>query len=481
MSACPACHATVGDSDEFCEACGAELSPTAAAEVPMQEGAESPIELSAVIPQPNVPEVGEAGVNTSQPNDTAQHNVDSLKIADVDPADLSGTESTCRECGGVVDSDGYCGTCGARGAKRRDHFREQPAAWVAAVCDRGIRHTRNEDAMALAADAKPGSRAVLVVCDGVSSSVDSDQASLAAARAARDVLASSNSQGMGTGTSHIAAVVARLATAADAASAAVLEVTANAATTNSAAGQGDGPEPATNPASCTFVAAVLEQDLLVVGSVGDSRAYWIPDVGTATALTLDDSFSQMQIAAGVPRGEAESGPQSHAITRWLGADAPDHKPTTATMTLAEPGWLLVCSDGLWNYCSAAQDLADLVRQTSSMSPAAAEPMALASALVDWANAQGGQDNITAALARIGPVPAHPGAGSTASSSSGASALVGASAPSGASAQSGAPSPSGASAQSGAFSSGASASSPESPSSPASPSPVTTPEKEPRDG
>ncbi|MEP7036537.1 MAG: PP2C family serine/threonine-protein phosphatase [Actinomycetota bacterium] len=157
-----------------------------------------------------------------------------------------------------------------------------------------------------------------------------------------------------------------------------------------------------NPASCTFVAAVVEQSLVVVGSVGDSRAYWFPDSGLATALTVDDSFAQEQIASGVPRLEAETGPQSHAITRWLGVDAPDHTPTTASMKITEPGWLMVCSDGLWNYCSAASDLAELVRRTASPSSADAEPLALASALVDWANAQGGQDNITVALARLHP-------------------------------------------------------------------------------
>jgi serine/threonine protein phosphatase PrpC len=260
-----------------------------------------------------------------------------------------------------------------------------------------LRHTRNEDAVALAADAGPGSRAVLVVCDGVSSSLDSDLASLAAARAARDVLASSRSRGMGTGHSLVAAVVARVEAATDAASEAVLEVTSKASDVVAV-----GSPSVPNPASCTFVAAVLEQDLLVVGSVGDSRAYWLPDAGDAAALTLDDSYAQEQIASGVPRAEAEAGPQSHAITRWLGADAPGHRPTTAAMTLAEPGWLLVCSDGLWNYCSAAQDLAALVRQTSSTSPAAAKPLALAGALVDWANAKGGKDNITVALARIHP-------------------------------------------------------------------------------
>jgi serine/threonine protein phosphatase PrpC len=361
MTQCPTCHVAVATSEQFCEACGAELSPTVAAAEPAPTE-ESTQEMPA-------------------------------------PDDLAGTASTCQACGGEVSSDGYCGTCGARAPTLRDHFTEQPAPWVAAVSDRGIRHTRNEDAMALAADSEPGSRAVLVVCDGVSNSIDSDVASLAAARAARDVLGSSRSRGMGTTSALVGAVIARLEAATDAASEAVLQATR---TTKIQATSG-------NPGSCTFVAAVVEQDLLVVGSVGDSRAYWLPDEGTAIALTVDDSFAQEQISSGVPRAEAETGPQSHAITRWLGVDAPDHTPTTATMTLTEPGWLLVCSDGLWNYCSAAQDLAVLVQKTSSTTPAAAEPLTLAGALVDWAIAQGGQDNITVALARIHPlaVPSKP--------------------------------------------------------------------------
>jgi serine/threonine protein phosphatase PrpC len=372
MTACPACNATVEESEEFCEACGAELSPAGPASAQAATG-------SPLTEPPQAP----AG---SLPADS----------------DLAGTASSCPSCGGDVGLEGYCGTCGARAPKRRDHFSEQPAAWVAAVCDRGIRHTRNEDAMALAADAEQGSRAVLVVCDGVSSSVDSDLASLAAARAARDVLASSHSRGMGTGASRVAAVTARLGAAADAANEAVLEVTRNVRPDTKDERAALDIPLAASPASCTFVAAVIEQDLVVVGSVGDSRAYWIPDTGPAAALTLDDSFAQMQVSAGVPRGEAESGPQSHAITRWLGEDAPDHSPTTATMAVTEAGWLLVCSDGLWNYCSEAEDLAELVRKTSGASPGTPDPMALAEALVSWANAQGGHDNITAAVARILP-------------------------------------------------------------------------------
>ncbi len=358
VTQCPTCHAAVGAAEQFCEACGADLNPSAVPIEPPQ--AEATQEMPV-------------------------------------PDDLDGTASTCKACGGQVSTDGYCDTCGARAPRVRDHFTEQPAPWVAAVCDRGIRHTRNEDAVALAADAEPGSRAVLVVCDGVSNTTDSDVASLAAARVARDVLGSSRSRGIGTASSLLAAVVARLEAAADAASQAVLDVTKM---TKDVVREGNPVVP--SAASCTFVAAVVELDLLVVGWVGDSRAYWLPDAGAAIALTLDDSFAQEQVAAGVARADAESGPHAHAITRWLGVDAPDHTPATASMKLVEPGWLLVCSDGLWNYRSEAQDLAALVHKTASTSAADAEPLSLAGALVDWANAQGGQDNITVALARIHP-------------------------------------------------------------------------------
>jgi serine/threonine protein phosphatase PrpC len=145
------------------------------------------------------------------------------------------------------------------------------------------------------------------------------------------------------------------------------------------------------------VAAVVDGALIVVGSVGDSRAYWLGDTGAAVALTRDDSWAAEQIARGVPRSVAEQDKQAHSITKWLGVDAPDVTPTIVSWQPDGPGWLLVCSDGLWNYCSEAADLATLVH---SFAPPGADPVEVASALVSWANEQGGQDNITAALARL---------------------------------------------------------------------------------
>jgi serine/threonine protein phosphatase PrpC len=343
---CPKCASPVATGERFCEACGADLGPAAASGAPAS--------TASVVP----PDGGDA--------------------PEVTPV-------ACHECGGEVADDGYCTQCGAAAVSPRNHFTEQPAPWVAAVCDRGIRHVRNEDAVAVAAGPGAGDHAVLVVCDGVSSSTDSDVASLAAARAARDVLAALPGirAGDSVGT-RVATSTKALVAAANAANDAVIA--------NTTAGPG-------NPASCTFVAAVLDGAELTVGWVGDSRSYWLPDAAAPRLLTVDDSFAAEQIANCVPRAEAESGPQAHAITRWLGIDAPDHTPRTVSLDLDGPGWLLVCSDGLWNYCSEAQDIAALVADRARS--AGSEPLVLAGALVDWANAQGGQDNITVALARVG--------------------------------------------------------------------------------
>ena len=70
-------------------------------------------------------------------------------------------------------------------------------------------------------------------------------------------------------------------------------------------------------------------------------------------------------------------------------------PETGSLELSGPGWLLVCSDGLWNHLSGAE-LDTFVRATGS-----SDPMVVADALVDRANAGGGHDNITAVLARVG--------------------------------------------------------------------------------
>ncbi|WP_244932185.1 protein phosphatase 2C domain-containing protein [Nocardioides sp. W7] len=352
---CPTCGTTVAEDARFCEGCGTPLGGTAPA-------APTAAEIDALAP-------------ISAPTYRT-------------PAAPPPTPvRTCLSCAGKVGPDGYCEVCGTKAPSERDHFREAPASWVAGVCDRGIRHHRNEDAMALLASQTPGERAVLVVLDGVSNSIDSDVGSLAGARAAREVLRTPLPRGMGTPESRSAAVMKVLTEAAVAANAAVIATT---------------DPSSTNPASATYAVAVLEGSMLAHANIGDSRVYWLPDGGPGRQLSIDDSAAQMQIEAGMSRAEAESGPQAHAITRWLGRDAPEIAPRLGTLELDTPGWVLVCSDGLWNYASEPDALA--AQLAAAGGDRGAPPDEIALGLVAFANARGGQDNITATLARFEPAP-----------------------------------------------------------------------------
>ena len=162
-------------------------------------------------------------------------------------------------------------------------------------------------------------------------------------------------------------------------------------------------ENSPNPASATFAVAVVEGSRLSVANVGDSRVYWVPDVGDSVQVTVDDSAAQQLMEAGMDREAAENGPHGHAITRWLGRDAPDLSPRVAELELSSPGWVLACSDGLWNYVSEAPAIAEQVHL--AVEAGAHAPLELALALTAFANACGGRDNITVTLARVGAASA----------------------------------------------------------------------------
>src|SRR2546429_6137225 len=80
---------------------------------------------------------------------------------------------------------------------------------AAGVSDRGLRHHRNEDAMALAAEQAPdGPAVVAVVCDGVSSSARPDEASQVAAQAGLPVLVAAVQAGGDLSEASLAAIAA---------------------------------------------------------------------------------------------------------------------------------------------------------------------------------------------------------------------------------------------------------------------------------
>ncbi|MFJ9318425.1 protein phosphatase 2C domain-containing protein [Streptomyces globisporus] len=287
----------------------------------------------------------------------------------------------CRS--GRVDPDGYCENCGHAQPRERDHM-EQELGSVAAVSDRGLRHHRNEDSFAVSSTALPdGSPAVVaIVCDGVSSASRPDEASAAAANAANESLLAALPRGTHPQQAMHEAIVA--------ASEAV-----NALAQEPAGAMEHDAHRHQNAPACTLVGAVMAGELLIVGWVGDSRVYWVPeDRSRPTArLTEDDSWAAQMVAAGLMNeAEAYADERAHAITGWLGADAYELEPHTAAFKPDRPGLVVVCTDGLWNYAESAEEMAAAV-------PADAQehPLRGAQVLVGHALDGGGHDNVTVAL------------------------------------------------------------------------------------
>lgn len=331
QSGCPHCTAPVAGADRFCESCGGQLVSAAKIHV--------------------------VGVPRS---DRAQ-------------------QLPCRDCGNANYVDNYCTVCGARRAEPdRDQVLLRP---VVLITDRGIEHDRNEDAGAAGilapGDGRPDIIAV-AVCDGVSTSGNSERASRVASEAG------------------VSAMLAALGSSDDVRAAAFAGL-ADAAKAASAARSDGGMAP-----SCTYTAAIVVAGPdgtaeITTANVGDSRSYWIPQSpDDARQLTEDDSVAQSLMAAGFPPESEAVLRGAHTLTRWLGADSgalPWSDTSVNTVTVTGPGLLLVCSDGLWNY---APEAADIARRCVG-----SDATAKVRELVEFALGCGGHDNITVILVPIG--------------------------------------------------------------------------------
>jgi serine/threonine protein phosphatase PrpC len=108
------------------------------------------------------------------------------------------------------------------------------------------------------------------------------------------------------------------------------------------------------------------------------------------------------VRAGVSEDEARQSPEAHQLTGWLGADADPVTPHVTVLQPADPGWLVICTDGLWNYAPGADGLAALVEAAPGR-----RPIDIARHLVEAALEAGGHDNITVAVMECNPHP--PGA------------------------------------------------------------------------
>jgi PPM family protein phosphatase len=142
----------------------------------------------------------------------------------------------------------------------------------------------------------------------------------------------------------------------------------------------------------TLVVAVFRGSKLLVGHVGDSRAYRFR-AGRLTQLSRDHSLLQEQIDAGlITQEQASFSTHKNLVTRAVGVE--DTVLLEINIHETQAGdVLLLCSDGLSDMLPDENIAHVLQTHHDSLEDSAR-------ALIDAANEAGGRDNIAVVLARL---------------------------------------------------------------------------------
>lgn len=137
----------------------------------------------------------------------------------------------------------------------------------------------------------------------------------------------------------------------------------------------------------TVVAATIQDKILQVANVGDSRLYIINK--EIQQITRDHSLvEEMVRMGGLPREEARMHPDKNIITRAVGAQN-TVDIDFFEVKLAEGDMVLMCSDGLTNMLEDEEIRRIVDRQRDIVEKA--------EKLVEATNENGGRDNITVIL------------------------------------------------------------------------------------
>jgi serine/threonine protein phosphatase PrpC len=130
---------------------------------------------------------------------------------------------------------------------------------------------------------------------------------------------------------------------------------------------------------------------LLVGHVGDSRAYMLHD-GSLHRATDDHSLVEELVREGrLTPEQAESHPQRNIVTRALGVDAVVDVDLY-TLDIEAGDRIVLCSDGLTTMVRE-RDIERIARTET-------DPQRLADALVGAAVAAGGEDNVTVVVVDV---------------------------------------------------------------------------------
>lgn len=143
----------------------------------------------------------------------------------------------------------------------------------------------------------------------------------------------------------------------------------------------------------TGTVALIFNDQLIIGHVGDSRAYIITNTGLEQ-ITRDHSLVQrLQELGQLTPAEAAVHPQRNVLYRAIGQG--EGLEVDVNVHRLSPGMkILLCSDGLWGLVNEKQIL-DTVWAAPDLQTACNQ-------LVEAANSAGGPDNITVVLIEYAP-------------------------------------------------------------------------------
>jgi protein phosphatase len=143
----------------------------------------------------------------------------------------------------------------------------------------------------------------------------------------------------------------------------------------------------------TLTVAAVEDGVVSIGHVGDSRAYLVRD-GKLEQLTEDHSLVGELLRTGkLSAEEAESHPQRSMITRALGTD-PNVDVDIFSVEPRVGDLFLLCSDGLTTMVDDREILRLIGEKRGDLKD-------LVKALIKAANKGGGEDNITVVAFEIG--------------------------------------------------------------------------------
>ena len=142
----------------------------------------------------------------------------------------------------------------------------------------------------------------------------------------------------------------------------------------------------------TVTAALVQNNQAYIANVGDSRTYILHDK-KLTPVTRDHSLVARLVESGqIEPEEIYTHPQRNLIYRSLGAGHKTVEVDVFQVELMPEDALLLCSDGLWEMVRK-EDLARILNEQPS-------PEKACDMLINLANKNGGEDNITAVVVRV---------------------------------------------------------------------------------